>query len=33
MVRNKTLVNVSRKAAEKMKINLKNEHHELFGIY
>ena len=33
LVRNKTLITVSGKAAKKMKIDLKNEHHELFGIY
>ena len=33
LVRNKTLVTVSGKAAQKLKINLKNESHELFGIY
>ena len=33
LVRNKTLITVSGKAAKKLKIDLKNEHHELFGIY
>ena len=33
LVKNKTLVTVSGMAAKKLKINLKNEHHELFGIY
>jgi len=33
LVKNKTLITVSGKIAGKMKINLKNEHHELFGIY
>jgi len=33
LVRNKTLITVSGKAAKKLKINLKNEQHELFGIY
>ena len=33
LVKNKTLIVVSGKIAKKMKINLKNDHHELFGIY
>ena len=33
LVRNKTLITVSGKAAKKLKIDLKNENHELFGIY
>jgi len=33
MVSNKTLVTISAKAAKKLKVKLKNEHHELFGIY
>ena len=33
MVKNRTLIAISGKAAKKQKINLKNEYHELFGIY
>jgi histidine ammonia-lyase len=33
LVKNRTLVSISAKAAGRMKINLKNEYHELFGIY
>jgi len=33
LVKNKTLIAVSGKIAKKLKINLKNEYHELFGIY
>jgi histidine ammonia-lyase len=33
LVKNKTLVTISGKAAKKLKINLKNEQDELFGIY
>ena len=33
LVRNRRLVAVSSKAAKALKINLKNECHELFGIY
>ncbi|MCX6238789.1 MAG: histidine ammonia-lyase [Bacteroidia bacterium] len=33
LVKNKTLIAVSGKIAKKLKINLKNEHDELFGIY
>lgn len=33
MVINKTLVTISGKEAKRLKINLKNDHHELFGIY
>ena len=33
MVSNKTLITISAKAAKKLKFKLKNEHHELFGIY
>jgi len=33
LVRSRTLITVSGKAAKSLKINLKNEYHELFGIY
>ena len=33
IIKNKTLVPVSGKAAKKLKVNLENEYHELFGIY
>lgn len=33
LVKNKTLIVVAGKAAKRLKIDLKNEHHELFGIY
>ncbi len=33
MVRKGTLIDISNKVAKRLKINLKNEHHELFGIY
>jgi len=33
LVKKRTLIAVSNKAAKKLKINLKNECHELFGIY
>lgn len=33
LVKNKTLIAVSRKIAKKLNVNLKNEHDELFGIY
>jgi hypothetical protein len=33
LVKYKTLIAVSGKAAKRLKINLKNENHELFGIY
>jgi hypothetical protein len=33
LIRNKTLIKVSGIAAKKLKVDLKNGHHELFGIY
>ena len=33
LVRKRVLIRVSNVVAKKLKINLKNEHHELFGIY
>jgi histidine ammonia-lyase len=33
MVKNRTLIAVSGRVAKSLKINLKNEYHELFGIY
>ena len=33
LVKNRTLIAISGKAAKRLKINLKNECHELFGIY
>ena len=33
LVKKRVLTGVSRKAAKRMNINLKNEYHELFGIY
>ena len=33
LVKKRVLIAISNKAAKKLKINLKNEDHELFGIY
>ncbi len=33
LVKNRTLITISGKAAKRLKINLKNGYHELFGIY
>jgi hypothetical protein len=33
LVKKRVLISISNKAAKKLKINFKNECHELFGIY